>query len=219
MTNGDFGLGAFNSNSSSVFLDPYNWNIDKSVCSYDQSHVFRFNGTYLFPFTGNRVVSGWQISGIVSYNTGLPLNINTGYDEATGGALYGLVTRPNLNPGFSPNPIVGTINQWYNPAAFSMPDPGTLGNLGRATVRGPNFANADVSLVKRTKISEVLNSEFRAEFFNVLNHDNLGLPGAALFQQGLVGGVPTYIPNRTAGLITTQVGTPRQIQFAVKLLF
>ncbi len=220
MTDGEFGLGAFNNNSTSVFTDPYNAAIDKAVCSYDQHQVVRFNGTYALPFKGNRFTKGWQISGIVSYNTGLPLNINTGYDEATGdtdGTAF--VDRPNLNPGYSPNPKVGTVNEWFNPAAFSMPAPGTLGNLGRNTVRGPNFADADVSLIKRTPITEVLNVEFRAEFFNVFNHDNLGLPGASLFQQVFTAQGPTYAPVPSAGLITTQVGTPRQIQFALKFIF
>ncbi len=191
----------------------------KRYAATTQKNVIRFNGTYALPFHGSRLTRGWQLSGIVSYNTGLPVNINTGYDEATGGALYALAERPNLNPGFRPDPKVGTINEWYDPAAFSMPAPGTLGNLGRNTVRGPNFADADVSLIKRTPITETLNVEFRAEFFNVFNHDNLGLPVASLYQQVFTATGPTFAPIPTAGLITTQVGTPRQIQFALKFIF
>jgi len=222
MTDAEFGLGAFNANSSSTFMDPYNSALDKSVCSYDQHQVVRFNGTYALPFHQNWFAKGWQFGGIVSYNTGYPLNITTGYDEATGGSLYALAVRPNVNPGFSGNPVVGKVNEWYNPAAFSMPAPGTLGNLGRNAIRGPNFADADFSVLKRTpvpKISEAFNIEFRAEFFNVFNHVNLGLPGAALFNQVFTSAGPTYGSLPTAGLITTQVATPRQIQFALKLLF
>jgi len=215
-------LGAFNNNSSATFMDPYNSARDKGVCSYDITHVVRFNGTYALPFKNNVLLRGWQISGITSFSTGLPLNITTGYDEATGGSLYALANRPNLNTGFTPNPIVGTVNQWFNPAAFSMPAPGTLGNLGKNTVRGPSFASTDVSLVKRTpirKISEVFNVEFRAEFFNVFNHTNLGLPVATMFQQTGTGAATSFRVNPTAGLITTEVGTPRQLQLALKFVF
>jgi hypothetical protein len=215
MTDGEFGLGAFNANSSSNYMNPYNGKIDKAPCSYDITSVIRFNGTYTLPFKSIALLRGWQISGISSYSTGVPLNISSGYDEATGGALYALAERPNLNPGYSPNPHVGTVNEWFDPAAFALPAPGTLGNLGRNTVRGPNFASTDVSLIKRTpihRISEVFNAEFRAEFFNVFNHTNLGLPSASIFQAG-------GVRNLAAGQITTEVGTPRQLQLAIKLIF
>jgi len=103
-----------------------------------------------------------------------------------------------------------------------MPAPGTFGNLGKNTVRGPSFASTDVSLVKRTairKISEVFNVEFRAEFFNVFNDRNLGLPGATMFQQTGTGASTSFRVNPTAGLITTEVGTPRQLQLALKFIF
>jgi len=222
MTNGEFGLGAFNANSSSNYMDPYNSKLDKGPCSYDITHVVRFNGTYALPFKGNVLLRGWQISGITSFSTGLPLNIVTGYDEATGGSLYSLQNRPDRNAAFTSDPIVGTVNQWYNPAAFSMPAPGTLGNLGRNVLRGPHFASTDVSLVKRTaihKISEVFNVEFRAEFFNVFNHTNLGLPGRNMFQQTGTGAATTFRVDPTAGLITTEVGTARQLQLALKFVF
>ena len=99
------------------------------------------------------------------------------------------------------------------PAAFSIEAPGTLGNLGRNTVRGPHYADLDFSVTKETKISERINTQFRAEFFNILNHTNLGLPAATLFVN--TGGTPTG----SAGQITTIVGTPRQIQFALKIIF
>jgi hypothetical protein len=103
-----------------------------------------------------------------------------------------------------------------------MPAPGTLGNLGRNVLRGPHFASTDVSLVKRTairKISEVFNVEFRAEFFNVFNHTNLGLPGRNMFQQTGTGAATTFRVDPTAGLITTEVGTARQLQLALKFVF
>ena len=141
------------------------------------------------------------------------MNITDGYDQATGGSVYALAARPNLKPGFSNNPIIGTANQWFDPNAFSIQAPGTLGNLGRNTVRGPHYADLDFSLTKETRISERINTQFRAEFFNILNHTNLGLPAATLFVN------TTGTPTGSAGQITTIVGTPRQIQFALKIIF
>jgi hypothetical protein len=113
----------------------------------------------------------------------------------------------------------GTVNRWYNPNCFNLQTPGTVGNLGRNIGRGPRFVNTDIAVLKDTKLRESLTLQFRAEFFNIFNHTNLGLPvlfvngsGAQLFVGG--GG---RIPN--AGQITTMVGTPRQIQFALKLVF
>ena len=206
-------LSSFNNNGTSGPTNPYNYNSDTGPCSYDINHVLKANALYTLPFKGNKLVSGWQISGIFSWSTGLPLNITDGYDQSTGGSLYAIAARPNLNAGFSNNPIVGTANKWYDPAAFSIQAPGTFGNLGRNTVRGPHYADLDFSLTKETKISERINTQFRAEFFNILNHTNLGLPAATLYKD--TAGTPTGF----AGQITTIVGTPRQIQFALKIIF
>ena len=159
-------LGSFNTNGTSGFTNPYTSASDKGPCSYDINHVFKGNLLYMLPFKANRLVSGWQLSGIFSWSTGLPLNITDGYDQATGGSVYALAARPNLKPGFSNNPIIGTANQWFDPNAFSIQAPGTLGNLGRNTVRGPHYADLDFSLTKETRISERINTQFRAEFFN-----------------------------------------------------
>ena len=96
--NGSY-LGSFNTNSTGNFTDPYQLNIDKGVCSFDQTHVFKVNGLYQLPFHGNRFVEGWQISGLLTANSGLPFNIADGYDEATGGGVVALTPRPNYVSG------------------------------------------------------------------------------------------------------------------------
>ena len=134
-----------------------------------------------------------------------PLNIAKGYDEAAGGTPVAPTPRPNY------------VSEWYNPLCFNLEAPGTMGNTGRDTVRGPGFVDADIGIMKDTRIRETVSLQFRAEFFNIFNHTNLGLPtgglgGASLF---LGGGQR----NGSAGQITSMVGTPRQIQFALKILF
>jgi hypothetical protein len=197
--------------------DPYNFALDRGSSTFDVRHAIRVNGVYTMPFHRNALVSGWQLSGIVSRNTGLPLLLTTGFDRELVGPSSTANERPNLNPGFTAdNIIVGKVNQWYNPAAFSLQPAGTMGNLGRDITRGPGFFDMDVSLLKDTrirKISEVFNVQFRAEFFNVLNHENFGTPNLTLFT--------TNGPNPAAGQITTSNpgSIPRQIQFALKINF
>ncbi|HTA71334.1 MAG TPA: hypothetical protein VK776_23770 [Bryobacteraceae bacterium] len=161
------------------------------------------------------MVEGWQISGILTAATGLALNIADGYDEAAGGTPVALAPRPDYVSGCKVQ--VGLVNEWYNPLCFTLEAPGALGNTGRNTVRGPSFVDTDIGIMKDTRIRETVSLQFRAEFFNIFNHTNLGLPtgglgGASLF---LGGGQR----NGSAGQITSMVGTPRQIQFALKILF
>ena len=180
---------------------------DKGVCSYDITHTLRASMLVALPFHGNRFVEGWQITGIVTANTGLPYNISDGIDQV--GYTSSGTPRPNYVGGCQVQ--VGHVNEWYNPLCFALQTPGTFGNVGRDTGRGPNFGTTDIALLKDTKITEALRAQFRAEFFNIGNHQNLGLPAGAVFTTSGV--------NAAAGTITNIVGTARQIQFAVKLVF
>ena len=81
--------------------------------------------------------------------------------------------RVSINPSFTGS-VIGKSNQWYNPAAFVLPTPGTYGNIGRGTLTGPGLANVDLSLFKNTAVSEKTTMQFRAEFFNILNRSNFG---------------------------------------------
>ncbi len=116
-----------------------------------------------------------------------------------------------MNPSFSGPVILGTQTQWFNPNAFVLPPAGTWGNLGRGVYTGPGLEELDASLFKNIALSERAHLEFRAEFFNVLNHVNLGTPNATVFSGASI--------NPSAGLITTLATTPRQIQFGLKLMF
>jgi hypothetical protein len=178
---------------------------------------------YLLPFRGNQLVTGWQASLIASLRTGQPYTVLTGFDRASiGGAA---TSRPNLASGRDTNPILGTVERWYDPTAFALQAPGTFGNLARNTLTGPGLVSFDLSLAKTFKIVEKLNAQFRAEAFNLANHPNFGMPVNTLFtgpscaagQTGNCDG--PGIPNPNAGRITSTVTTSRQFQFALKLMF
>ena len=107
--------------------------------------------------------------------------------------------------------MLGTPNEWFNPKAFLLPQAGTFGNVGRGVYSGPGLAEVDTSLFKTTAITERTNLQFRAEFFNVLNHADFATPNATVFSSGAI--------SPSAGLITATATTSRQIQFGLKLIF
>lgn len=216
MDDGAFGVGSFvGFGSPSSIENPFNQRIDYAVCSYDLTNVLRVNGLYALPFHGNRFVEGWQISGILSAYSGYPFTVSDGFDqfESVGGA-----PRPNYvpnapaqngYPACNNDPIIGTISLWFNPNCYALEPVGTLGNTGRNTLRGPGFFDMDIALLKDTRITERLRVQFRAEIFNILNHENFALPGT------------TSAFSATSGVITqtAQTSTPRQIQLALKFTF
>jgi hypothetical protein len=214
MDNGAFGVGSFNglSNTPSSVENPFNQAIDHAVCSFDIPQVLRVNGVVALPFHGNRFVEGWQISGILSTYGGIPLNVNTGFDRA--GFSSGNTPRPNYIAGCDVYQGARTVSHWYNPACFSLQPVGTFGNTGRNTLRGPGFFDTDISLSKDTRITEQFRLQFRAEFFNIFNHENFGNPNNNIFSAS--GNF-----NASAGTITASNPgtTPRQIQFGLKLTF
>lgn len=180
----------------------------------DLRHSFTGDFTYEFPriHSTNRIVAGffdrWNMSGIIIASSGLPFNIVTGRD--TRDARF--IQRPNLVPGVAP--IINGVSPadgFVNLAAFAAPtsvDPKTglvLGNLANNVLRNRRFFNVDWNLAKTFKVREKLDISFRAEFFNLLNKPNFGLP----------------VGNMAAGTFgkSQSASDPRQIQFALKLSF
>ena len=131
---------------------------------------------------------------------------------------------PRHQPNFHGNLYPRTPQQFFNPDAFSAPAYGTVGNLGRDTLTGPNFANLDLSLLKSSQVTEHLHAQFRAEFFNILNRTNFATPNPVVFSSGPTQGTTTNqntvpVASPTAGVITATANNSRQIQFGLKLLF
>lgn len=191
--------------------DPYDQSLDRGPCAFSRTQNLAVNAVYSFPFHKNKMVSGWRFAALITGATGLPVNVVNGFDESLGGSAP---ARPTYSgaAGCHPDeivnqPIAGPAIQYFNPACYSLAALGTEGNVGRDSIYGPGLFNVDFSIMKRTKITEKLESDFRAEFFNLLNRTNFGQPNAAVFT------------GPTAGQITTLATPPRQIQFAMKLIF
>jgi hypothetical protein len=150
-----------------------------------------------------------------------------------GGGASRNVRRPDVVPGVNPFIEDGGL-VFLNAAAFATPLPGTFGNYVRNTLHGPNLAQFDLTLAKRFRIREEKNFEFRAEFYNLLNHANFANPPALLpnalgtasnqvqpgqpFSQSVSGASTFGVMNRTVGS-AIGLGTNRQIQFALRFNF
>src|SRR5579875_864311 len=193
--------------------NPLDGSFDRGRCLFDRPQVFRLSGVYAFPFQKNILVKGWQMDGNFVAQSGSPWNVTVGFDQA--GDVVAGSERPNVV--LPENKIInGSVSQWANPAAFALPAPGTLGDLQRDFLPGPGIVDFDYSIIKDTPLKERAHLQFRAEFFNILNHPNFSLPNASAFVQGPNG---TGTPNPTFGKITSTTTNSRQIQFALKLMF
>jgi len=202
------GLGG--NNGTSTWTNPYNGNIDHGSCSYDVRQNLTVNAVYRLPFKGNRLVEGWQLSGIQSWRTGVPFTPVVGFDRALLSNNF-TGSRPNVISGCDPYANQSPIH-WFNAACYTLPAAGTIGNSGRNTLKSPHYSALDFNLAKDTKIRESMSLQFRAELFNILNHTNLAVPAQGIFtSSGAVAG--------NQGQITGIIGTSRQIQFGLKLLF
>jgi hypothetical protein len=165
-------------------------------------------------------LGGWEIGGVFEASTGVP------FTPGFGGDTLGVKsTDPNIDvPNLVDGPGCGSLVNSGNPVdyirtqCFAVPNPITLrGNLGRNTLIGPGLVNFDFSLFKNNYIKQIFdrfNTQFRAEFFNILNHPNLAPP---LDNRNIFDSNGARVAN--AGLITSTQTSSRQIQFAVKLIW
>jgi hypothetical protein len=211
--------------------DPWNPRAEKGVSTFDVTHVFTLSWIQLLHLervnflrpVPRKLTSGWQFLSITTLMTGSPFTVYSGVQQTGAGA--GGTDRPDLveTPQFSTSRAVradyfgrGADNASFFNIPISLPDGtgpnhGRFGTLGRSTFRGPGFDNFDVALIKDTPFGrrgngELGTLEIRAEFFNVFNIVNFGLPSNVVRGSGF-------------GLISRTAGSSRQIQFSVKVIF
>ena len=217
---------------------------DRSNSTFDLRHGLNANASYDLPFgagqsygsgtsgLASKLISGWQLNTIVSLANGTPRTIQVGFNNTGNGDLL-QPERPDLVPGRSNSPIegssegcgtiaagtpLGTNDLYFDPCAFTLPQRGTFGDLARSSVIGPGYANVDLAFIKNTTISETVDVQFRAEFFNILNRPNFNLPDPIMFAAGANAFVPGT-RRGAAGSISSTITTSRQIQFALKIIF
>jgi hypothetical protein len=250
--------GGFLQFSAGAILSPFPGDLarDSGPCDYDIRHNLNAQYVYQLPVkvrnrTLGYALNGWQVAGTVFWHSGIPFSVlSTPYSANGNGIVNGSGPQfAGVVPGvplYEHDPIPGVTQpgtvQWLNPDAFvSTVDPSTgacfggnspkncqFGNLGRNALRGPNFTWSDFYLTKSFPLTEQLKLRFDAQFFNVFNHPNFGLPSMVL--AGIPGkpstqtgfGALTYTTSPPTGLLGVGLGgdsTPRMIAFQLRLEF
>ena len=228
-------LGGFVSGAGVVLQtfpqNPWNPGAEKGPSTFDATHSFTLSLIQVLPLDrvsflrplGRTLTRGWQFLNITTLTSGPPFTVYSGVQQTGVGA--GGTDRPDLvkQPHFSTS---GAVRQDYfglganNSSFFNIPinvpggtgpNHGRFGTLGRDTFRGPGFQDYDVALIKDTPFghrgnAELSTVEFRAEFFNIFNLVNFGLPSNILRGSGF-------------GIISKTAGPSRQIQFSLKLIY
>ncbi len=196
---------------------------------WDARHVFNANAVYQLPFGSGKpylsqpgivrsILGNWQLTSTVVARTGFPVNLLINRSSADVPDGNTADQRPDVVPGVPLTPPGGaTTAEWINPAAFAVPAPGTFGDAPRDLVRGPGAWQIDMGVEKQIPFAERVRLEFRAEFFNIFNHPQYGLPQATF-------GIPSFgsitnTVNTTTPVSPVGSGTPREMQFALRMTF
>lgn len=190
--------------------DHNNWTPEKGLSDFDLRH--RFVTSFLWELPSPKggiskwLLGGWQFNGIFSASTGRSFSATSGVDRALTGAgsqRPNLVGNPFLDTGRPKNDL---LRQYFNPAAFALPPVGSFGDAGRNIMKGPGSYNLDSSLFRLIPLRERMNLQFRAEFFNTLNHANFANPAANISALNTVGRIQS-------------ASAPRILQFGLRLVF
>ena len=211
--------------------NPLDMDAERGPSTFDVTHVFTLSVFQALPLDhvgwlrplSKKLTSGWQILNITTLSSGQPFTVFSGVQQTGFGAAG--ADRPDQvgKPDLSANRHVredyfglGTLNSSFFSIPIGVPggtgpNEGRFGTLGRSTFRGPAYHNLDFSLIKDTSLgsrgkNELCILQFRAEFFNIFNIVNFGLPNNVVSGSGF-------------GIINKTAGTSRQIQFSLKLIY
>jgi len=235
------GAGSDSYANSLSSLHWYDQRLNKSVSDFNTPRVLTLSTVWEIPTwqgsakSSQKILGGWQLGGILTAQDGQPFTVIVGGDplgqnssdpfafpnRLTGGGCNSLVNPGNVNQyikvqcfSMPTAPSQAFYNQYCNPAMAFPTCINLLGNARRNILSGPGLFNLDFSVYKNTRISERLTTQFRAEFFNVINRANFQSPldSNALFDA-------TGTPQSGAGTIDKTANDSREIQFALKFLW
>lgn len=201
-----------------------NWEkLDWGLSQIDLDHSFTGSVIYDLPFGKGKALGGnwneatnsllgsWQVTLIERVSSGFPVPLIDSNNQSgsffQNGGNGNNWNRPDRVAGCNIYDAHHSQHQYINPLCFVAPPIGQLGSASRVPVTGPDFVNTDFSVIKPIPLPrEGMNLEFRAEFFNLFNHAQFGLPVNDVSAVGF-------------GAVNSTVNNPRLIQFALKLTF
>jgi len=196
------------------YRDPLNnRNLDRGITLDSAPYRLTFAPVYELPFGRGRhwniqntaldlIAGGWEVSGIITYQAGFPLNPGNSIDTCNcGSAVFPNVSgNPNLPKSER------SLNRWFRTEAFTSPAQWTIGNAGRGLIWGPGLANLDLTVSKYFRLTERFRLQFRTEAYNLTNTPYFANPN-------VTAGTGTF------GRVTAVSNQPRQVQMALKLYF
>jgi Carboxypeptidase regulatory-like domain len=213
--------------------NPFDYHPEKGPSSFDATTSFGISAaqelhldrTALLHFAGRKLSAGWELLTIASVSSGSPFTVYSGVQQTGAGSMGGdrpdQIAAPRLSAarkvredyfGEGANNAAAFFSVPVHIAGGTGPNQGRFGTLGRNTFRGPAFYNLDLATIKDTSFgtrktgAELVDLQFRAEFFNIFNIVDMGLPSNILAGSGF-------------GRISQTAGSSRQIQFSLKLIY
>jgi hypothetical protein len=196
-------------------FNPINPNLSRGLSAFDATHNFVVSYNYALPVDllggPKKLTSGWTVSGITSFATGLPVTLVETDDHSLLGTAFGgpivlpVDTPDQVAPLHIMNPRDTPNHLYFNPGAFAPSAIGLEGNARRTFFHGPGVNNWNLALHKDTRLTERLNLQFRADYFNVFNHAQFATPSGIL--------------SGTFGQVTQTSQLPRTGQLSLKLDF
>jgi hypothetical protein len=216
--------------TTSAFPEFPDFSYNKGLSDFHAKHNWVMNATWEMPFGGSltgaarALAAGWQISAIAAVRSGNPLTVfvqrNRSRSQWSPSLGPGIgQDRPSMAPGRTyESAILGGADRYLDAAAFVLQPAGTLGNLGRGALIGPNLRTLDAALVKNIPLpwlGETGTLQLRAEAFNVQNHTNLGVPALTVFS----GAADNEPPLANFGRIRQTVTSSRQMQIGLRIRF
>lgn len=198
----DSGTGSGNSAGIDIWQNAFNVAANYGLSTLDTRNTINGSATYDLPFghgqtfalhgLADQIIGGWRATGVFQVHSGIPYTAtvsSNGQDLSGSGAANTCYCSYAWLPNVVGNPKVAhpSVTEWFDPAAFATPTPGTFGNERRNSLIGPAWRDVDLSLGKSFQLPEKVQLEIRADSFNVLNHPNFAQPSSAT-GTGVIGG-------------------------------
>jgi hypothetical protein len=164
--------------------NPFDRRFERALMGEDVPHNFKLSGIYEFPKAGvrgvaDKLVNGWQLNGILVWQSGFPFTVSSGRDNSFSAAGSDRADYLGGEAQLSSDRLHGEqVRKWFDTSRFTVNRVGTFGNAGRNILRGPKFFNTDFGVLKNTGITERMRLQFRAEFFNFTNTVKFRLPNS-----------------------------------------